>query len=328
MTSTPSDSVLPSAPDAAEPVAGPAQAGDAVEAAESSAPTAPTAKEPRTPRRAPIPGRAEADPAYFRAEPVSFVRRGERMTAAQQRAWDDMRDTILIDVPRHNASTSILPGANIDIPGAFEKPEQPLTVEIGSGLGEATAHAAQAHPERNFLAVEVYTPGLAKLMEEVSKRGLRNVRVMQANAPEVLDEALKPGQADEVWIFFSDPWHKTRHHKRRLITDAFAKRVATALRPGGTWRLATDWSNYAEQMRQILADSAEFTNLHDGAQAGLASPLTDIRRQEIENRDAEPDFVDDIGGWAPRFEGRALTSFEQKALRAGRNIFDLEARRA
>lgn len=282
----------------------------------------------RTPRRQPAQGKAVEDPSFFRAEPVSFVRRGERMTVGQQRAWDDMQGELLIEVPRHHASTSILPDAQIDVPGAFEHPEHPLTVEIGSGLGEATAYAAEQHPERNFLAVEVYTPGLAKLMEEVRNRGLKNVRVMQANAPEVLDVALKPGQVDELWIFFSDPWHKTRHHKRRLITDAFAQRAATVLRPGGLWRLATDWSNYAEQMRQIIADSEQFTNLHSGERAGTESPLTDIRRQEIENREADPEFVDELGGWAPRFDGRTLTSFEAKALKAGRNIFDLTAQRA
>lgn len=293
----------------------------------TSSPGDPATETPRTPRRAPIQGRAVEDPTYYRPEPVSFVRRGERMTTAQQRAWDTMSGALLIDVPRHHASTSVLPDAEIDVPGAFEHPERPLTVEIGSGLGEATAHAAQEHPERNFLAVEVYTPGLAKLMEEVERRGLSNVRVMQANAPEVLDVALKPGQVDELWIFFSDPWHKKRHHKRRLITPAFARRVARVLRPGGVWRLATDWSNYAEQMREIIADSTQFRNLHVGERSGEESPLTDIRRQEIEKREADPDFVDEIGGWAPRFEGRTLTSFEAKAKKAGRNIFDLTARR-
>ncbi|RKW71300.1 tRNA (guanosine(46)-N7)-methyltransferase TrmB [Galactobacter caseinivorans] len=278
-------------------------------------------------RRAPRQGRAVEDPTFYRAEPVSFVRRGERMTSGQQRAWDTMHQQLLIEVPRHHASTSVLPDAQIDVPAAFDHPEHPLTVEIGSGLGEATAHAAQQHPERNFLAVEVYTPGLAKLMEEVERRGLTNVRVMQANAPEVLDVVLQPGQVDELWIFFSDPWHKKRHHKRRLITDAFAARAARVLRPGGAWRLATDWSNYAEQMREIIEASEEFNNEHLGERAGEDSPLTDIRRQEIEKREAEPDFVDERGGWAPRFEGRTLTSFEDKALKAGRNIFDLTARR-
>ncbi|RII43820.1 tRNA (guanosine(46)-N7)-methyltransferase TrmB [Galactobacter valiniphilus] len=321
MTSSPAD---PSAEAGAPAVADASGTQGAADAAAQ-----PTAVEPssRTPRRQPTPGKAAEDPSFYRAEPVSFVRRGERMTAGQERAWEEMKDELLIDVPRHHASTSILPDAVIDIPGAFEHPERPLTVEIGSGLGEATAHAATEHPERNFLAVEVYTPGLAKLMEEVRDRGLKNVRVMQANAPEVLDIALKPGQVDELWIFFSDPWHKKRHHKRRLITDAFAERAATVIRPGGTWRLATDWSNYAEQMRRIIADSGEFVNVHDGERSGLDSPLTDIRRQEIENREAEPDFVDEEGGWAPRFAGRTLTSFEAKALKAGRNIFDLTARR-
>lgn len=249
------------------------------------------------------------------------------MTTGQQRTWDELRSDILIDVPRHHASTSISPEADVDVPGAFENPDAPLTVEIGSGLGEATAHAAQAHPERNFLAVEVYTPGLAKLMEEIRDRGLRNVRAMQANAPEVLDVALKPGQVDELWIFFSDPWHKKRHHKRRLITPAFAERAARVLRPGGTWRLATDWSNYAEQMREVIAASPDFVNLHAGERAGEESPLTGIRRRDIEKHEADPTFVDELGGWAPRFDGRTVTSFEAKATRAGRTIFDLTARR-
>jgi tRNA (guanine-N7-)-methyltransferase len=280
---------------------------------------------PSAKRRQPIQGRAATDPSYHRSEPVSFVRRGDRMTTGQQRAWDSMKDSVLIDVPRHHASTSILPGADIDVPGAFEDPSAPLTVEIGSGLGEATAFAAAAHPERNFLAVEVYTPGLAKLMEAIAASGLRNVRCMQANAPEVLDVALKPGQVDELWVYFSDPWHKKRHHKRRLITDAFAQRAARVLHPGGVWRLATDWSNYAEQMRAVIADSPDFANPHEGELAGEASPLTDIRRKEIEKRAADPSFVDSVGGWAPRYSGRTLTSFEAKAQRAGRNIFDLTA---
>lgn len=270
-------------------------------------------------------GRAETDPSFYRPEPVSFVRRGERMTAGQQKAWDALKDTVLIEVPRHHAATSILPGASIDVPGAFECPEQPLTVEIGSGLGEATAHAAQAHPERNFLAVEVYTPGLAKLMEEIAARELHNVRVMQANAPEVLDVALAPGSVDELWVFFSDPWHKTRHHKRRLITDAFAERAARVLRHGGTWRLATDWSDYAEQMRRVIKASPDFTNPHVGERAGEDSPLTSVRRRTMEKHEADPEYVDAEGGWAPRFEGRVVTSFEAKAGRAGREIFDLTA---
>lgn len=278
-----------------------------------------------TPRPQRSGGRAATDPSYYRAEPVSFVRRGERMTNGQQRAWDALRDEVLIDVPRHHAATSILPGADIDVPGAFEDPSRPLTVEIGSGLGEATAHAAQAHPERNFLAVEVYTPGLAKLMEEISARSLRNVRMIQANAPEVLDIALGAGDVDELWIFFSDPWHKTRHHKRRLITDAFAARAARVLHAGGTWRLATDWSDYAEQMRQVIADSPDFTNAHAGELSGEDSPLTRIRRRRIEKHEPDPDFLDTVGGWAPRFEERVVTSFEAKAGRAGREIFDLTA---
>lgn len=224
------------------------------------------------------------------------MRRGERMTTGQQRAWDSMKDSVLIDVPRHHASTSILPGAEIDVPGAFDDPSAPLTVEIGSGLGEATAFAAAAHPERNFLAVEVYTPGLAKLMEAIADQGLTNVRCMQANAPEVLDIALKPGQVDELWVYFSDPWHKKRHHKRRMIKHGFGATVGRALRDGGLLRLATDWEDYALQMREVMDDAPEFERAFDG-------------------------------DWAERYEGRAMTAFERKGIEKGREIRDLTYRR-
>lgn len=280
-----------------------------------------------SPKPQPRPGLAETDPTYFRAEPVSFVRRGERMTNAQQRVWDTLRDTILIDVPRHHAATSIHPDANIDVPSHFPHPERPLIVEIGTGLGEAIAHAAHNNPETNFLSVEVYTPGLAKLMERIEKLELDNVRAIQANAPEVLDVALTPESVSELWIFFSDPWHKTKHHKRRLITDAFAERAARVLKPGGTWRLATDWSNYAEQMRDVIDNSPHFENLHAGERGGEESPLTAIRRVDAEKHEADPEFIDTRGGWAPRFEGRTLTSFEAKAHKVGRKIFDLTARK-
>lgn len=250
---------------------------------------APEATEP-----APTTGRAVDDLRYYRTEPVSFVRRGSRLQGRRLRAWEQYAGDYLIEVPREIADTSVSREAKFDQAEAFGR-IAPLTVEVGSGLGEAIAAQAAEHPERDFLAVEVYTPGLAQLMLRAGKQGLTNVRVIQANAPEVFEHLLAPGSVDEVWVFFPDPWHKSRHHKRRLVKPSFAGHVARALHPGGTWRLATDWAEYAEHMREVLDPDAAFENVH--------------------------------GGWAPRFEGRIQTSFETKALKAGREIFDLTYRK-
>ncbi|MFB0834779.1 tRNA (guanosine(46)-N7)-methyltransferase TrmB [Arthrobacter halodurans] len=272
--------------------------------------------------KAPTSGLAANDLSYYRTEPVSFVRRGSRLHGKRQDAWERQSGRYLLEVPRHHADTSVREDFGFDPERAFGR-DAPLTVEIGSGLGEAVADAAERHPERNFLAVEVYRPGLAQLMVRIEQRGLTNVRAVQANAPEVLDVMLAPGSVDELWVFFPDPWHKARHHKRRLVKESFADKAARVLADGGTWRLATDWSDYAEQMRAVLGGSAAFANLHPGERGGADGPLALVRRGGLEGQDREPGFEDATGGWAPRFEGRILTSFEGKALRAGRLVFDL-----
>ena len=274
----------------------------------------------------PVSGRAAEDLSYYRSEPVSFVRRGTRLHGKREEAWERQAGRFVIDVPRHHADTSVHEDAAFDAEAVYGR-RAPLTVEIGSGLGEAIAHAAVDHPERNFLAVEVYRPGLAQLMVRIEQKGLANVRAVQANAPEVLDVMLAPGSVDELWVFFPDPWHKAKHHKRRLVKESFAAKAARALAPGGIWRLATDWSNYAEQMREVLDASPDFESLHPGERAGGDSPLTRVRRGGLEGHEPEPDFTDDRGGWAPRWDGRMLTSFEGKAHKAGRLVFDLAYRR-
>jgi tRNA (guanine-N7-)-methyltransferase len=143
-----------------------------------------------------------------------------------------------VDVPRHVANTSVHPDYTFDAETEFGR-KAPLIVEIGSGLGDAVCHAAEQNPDTDFLAVEVYTPGLANTMIKINSRGLTNVRVVEANAPEVLATMLPPGSVSELWIFFPDPWHKSRHHKRRLIQPEFAELAARAVKPGGLWRIAT-----------------------------------------------------------------------------------------
>lgn len=265
---------------------------------------------------------SQASFGTYRSQPVSFVRRGTRLQGRRQQAWDEHADAFVVDVPRHVADTSVHPDYVFDAAEEFGR-TAPLTVEIGSGLGEAIVAAAEANPERDFLAVEVYRPGLANTLLRIGQRGLTNVRVVQANAPEVLGSMLPAGSVDELWVFFPDPWHKTKHHKRRMVKDSFAELAARVLAPGGTWRLATDWSGYAQQMRDVVASSPAFSNAHDGERSGAASPLTAAWSSGV---DCEPiQEQDEAGGWAPRFEGRVLTSFENKALRAGRVIFDITA---
>ncbi|WP_125616897.1 tRNA (guanosine(46)-N7)-methyltransferase TrmB [Specibacter cremeus] len=276
------------------------------------------------PASRPIPPDVQAAHGTYRAQPVSFVRRGTRLQGRRQKAWDDHSGTYAVEIPRHIADTSVHPDFVFDAAAEFGR-TAPLIVEIGSGLGEAVVHAAKENPDKDFLAVEVYTPGLAQTIQKIVANNLANVRVVQANAPEVLSTMLPAGSAAEVWVFFPDPWHKTKHNKRRMVKDTFAPLVARALAPGGVWRLATDWSGYAEQMRAVGAASADFENLHDGERAGELSPLTRARRTGV---DCEAgDEPDTEGGWAPRFDGRVLTSFENKAHKAGRTIFDLAFRR-
>lgn len=232
-----------------------------------------------------------AEPQTFRDRPVSFVRRSGRMSEAQDRAWAELAAHYLVEVPRGAAATSVAAGEPVDPRTLFGR-SAPLVVEIGSGQGHAIVHAAASRPGDDFLAIEVFKAGLARTMLDAHRAGVRNLRLVEANAPEVLEHLLPEASVSELWVFFPDPWHKKRHTKRRLVADRFAQVAADALCDGGVLRLATDWEDYALQMRAVLS----------------ASPLL------------RP-VVDD--GWAPRFEGRAMTAFERKGSRAGRAIRDL-----
>jgi tRNA (guanine-N7-)-methyltransferase len=174
--------------------------------------------------------------------------------------------------------------------------DAPLIAEIGSGQGHAIVHAAGSRPETDFLAIEVFRAGLARTMLDAHRAGARNLRLVEANAPEVLQHLLPPASVDELWVFFPDPWHKKKHTKRRLVAEGFPAIAATALKDGGMLRLATDWEDYALQMREVMAAAPDF----------------------------DPAFE---GEWAPRFEGRVLTAFERKGTRVGRDIRDLSYRR-
>jgi len=231
----------------------------------------------------------DAQPRW-RTEPVSFIRRGGRLRERQQAAWDALAATHVIDVPRFGPSTSVDPSYELDSVSTFGR-SAPLIVEIGSGRGDALVAAAKAQPDVNFLGLEVYVPGVAQTLMGAQRDAVDNVRLAIANAPEALGTMLARGSVREVHTWFPDPWHKARHHKRRLITVEFSKLVARVLEPQGIWRIATDWDDYAEWIADVLS----------------TSPYLE-------------------GGPVPRFAGRAETRFERKGIAAGRVIHDFEAR--
>lgn len=217
------------------------------------------------------------------------------MSDAQERAFSELAPHLLLDVARGDASTSVHPDARLDPASAYGR-DAALTVEVGSGQGHAVISAALARPDDDFLAVEVFRAGLARTMLDADREGVKNLRLVEANAPEVLASYLPEGAASEIWIFFPDPWHKQKHTKRRLVRRGFGDTAARALSDGGFLRLATDWEDYALQMREVL--------------------------------DAEPLFERAFEGeWAERFEGRVMTAFERKGIAKGREIRDLVYRR-
>ncbi len=171
----------------------------------------------------------------------------------------------------------------------------PRILEIGFGMGEGLAEIAAAHPENDYLGVEVHTPGVGALLKQVGERGLTNVRVIQHDAVEVLTRMLAPASLAGVHIFFPDPWHKKRHHKRRLIQPPLVHTLASRIQPGGYIHLATDWQDYAEQMLAVLS--------------------------------AEPLLTNTVADYAPRPDTRPLTKFEQRGIRLGHGVWDLVFRR-
>ncbi|GAA2127901.1 tRNA (guanine-N7)-methyltransferase [Nocardioides bigeumensis] len=217
-------------------------------------------------------------------EVLSYARRGSRFTPSQEAAW----------VAHHE--DWVIPVDDVDDPG-FVLADRfgraaPLVVEVGSGVGEATAALAAAHPELDVLALEVWVPGIAASLAEVARVGATNVRFCALDAVWAFENLVGSGALAGLWTFFPDPWPKTRHHKRRLVDPAFAALAADRLAPGATWRLATDWAAYADVMAAVL--------------------------------DAEPRLS---GGVVERWEERPMTKFERKGIAVGRAITDLAYQR-
>jgi len=210
----------------------------------------------------------------------SYVTRAGRMGSGQERALAELGPRFVLPYT---------PGA-VDWSAAFGR-TAPRILEIGFGMGGATAQIAQALPGHDFVGVEVHTPGVGALLRLVGEHGLTNLRIVQHDAVEVLEHMVAPDSLAGVHVFFPDPWHKKRHHKRRLIQPPLVRLLASRLAPGGYLHCATDWQPYAEQMLEVLH--------------------------------AEPSLRNRCEGFAPRPDYRPLTKFEQRGLRLGHGVWDL-----
>jgi tRNA (guanine-N7-)-methyltransferase len=221
-----------------------------------------------------------SDPVPPRRPVRSYVLRAGRMGSGQQRALVELG-------PRF-----VLPFQSSPIdPAAVFGRRAPLVLEIGFGMGQATASIAATQPGRDFVGIEVHAPGVGALLQRIDQAGLSNLRIVQHDAVPVLAQMIAPAALAAMHVFFPDPWHKKKHHKRRLIQPAFVALLASRLAPGGTLHCATDWQPYAEQMLAVLS--------------------------------AEPTLVNTADGYAPRPEVRPLTKFEQRGLELGHGVWDL-----
>jgi tRNA (guanine-N7-)-methyltransferase len=210
----------------------------------------------------------------------SFVLRQGRVSNAQRRAVDTLSSVYGI---------AYAPGALV-----FEQVfgrRAPTILEIGFGMGETTASIAQAHPENNYLAIEVHTPGVGSLLKRIAEDGLTNLRLVQHDAVEVLEHMIAPAALAGAHIFFPDPWPKKRHHKRRLIQPGFVALLASRLAPGAYLHAATDWQEYAEQILAVFS--------------------------------AEPALANTAPGFAPRPDYRPQTKFESRGLKLGHGVWDI-----
>jgi len=211
----------------------------------------------------------------------SFVIRAGRVTAAQERALAKLW-------PVYGVETSGM----LDLATLFGR-VAPRCLEIGFGAGEVIGELAERHPDRDYLGIEVHRSGVGRLLLRAAAGGLSNLRLICDDAVAVLEERIADDSFDEILIFFPDPWHKKRHHKRRLIDAGFAALLAAKLRTNGTLRLATDWQDYAEQMLQTLNGVADLQTL-------------------------SPD-----GTYVQRPDSRPPTRFERRGMRLGHGVWDL-----
>ena len=266
-------------------------------AADSDLPAAATPPHGRAstvPRRT---GRAPVDVAYPKAI-KSFVRRAGRTTTGQAKALADLGPRVLLP---YQAGAIDFEAVFADATGAGgpnDLQDRPLVLEIGFGMGEATAHIAALLPGSRFLCCEVHEPGVGALLKRIGEQDLHNIRIIAHDAVEVIDHMLPLARLDGVHIFFPDPWHKKKHNKRRLLQAPLVAKLAARLKPGGYLHCATDWQPYAEQILEVLGAEPQLTN------RALAN---------------HPE----LAGYAPKPHYRPLTKFENRGIRLGHGVWDL-----
>jgi tRNA (guanine-N7-)-methyltransferase len=210
----------------------------------------------------------------------SFVRRAGRTTTGQAKAVEQLGPQFVLPYTAQP----------LDFAAAFGR-DAPTVLEIGFGMGEATAHIAALMPETNFLCCEVHEPGVGALLKRIGEQGLLNIRILQHDAVEVLATMIAPHSLAGVHIFFPDPWHKLKHNKRRLIQPPLVAQLASRIAPGGYLHCATDWEPYAQQMLEVLS--------------------------------AEPQLENSAPGFAPKPHYRPLTKFENRGLKLGHGVWDV-----
>ena len=258
------------------------------------------------------------DEARFMARTKSFQRRSRELSPGLTAAFEAGKPDYLLEVPRDQGMTSVDPKITLD-PRTLFHSDAPLVVEVGPGRGEQILHTAARHPELNFLAFEVWVPGVARLVAAAAKEGLSNLKVIEADAQQALKTLLPEASVAELWTFFPDPWRKSKHRKRRLVAADFADTAARILEDGAVWRMATDWADYALQMLQVAEASPEFEN------PSSAEVTEDVLGAAVVADLEDGALVPEQGGFAPRFAGRVQTHFEERGQDAGRVAYDLVA---
>lgn len=211
----------------------------------------------------------------------SFVLRQGRLTPAQERAFDMGWPLYGLDYQK----------AAINLSDPFKRNQSKKVLEIGFGMGDATAKIAQTLPDVDFLAVEVHAPGVGALLKLIQEADIENIRIIQHDAVEVLQNMLPEASLDGVHIFFPDPWHKKRHHKRRLIQAEFVQLLCSRLKKGAYLHVATDWQEYAEWVLEVLS--------------------------------AEPQLKNTAQDYAEKPDYRPLTKFESRGIKLGHGVWDL-----
>jgi tRNA (guanine-N7-)-methyltransferase len=249
----------------------------------------------------------------------SFVLRAGRTTAGQQRAIDELGPKFLIPYE----------GKKLNLISTFGGSTKPKILEIGFGMGETTAKIAALRNDEDFLAIEVHLPGVGALLKLIEENNLTNLRLIRHDAVEVLENMIAPESLDGIHIYFADPWHKKRHHKRRLIQDKFVKLLASRLKAGAYLHLATDWHNYAEQMLLVINAQPAFQNtsnqkikIETFSSEDVATPEELAKGLNEFKPTAEHLGMEHLG-YVERPSYRPLTKFENRGIKLGHGVWDL-----